>query len=166
MPLYRTSLFKMSDPDSRVWTLPWFESVLKAEVSGLFILEAPNGMALNSSDKKDGSSQGGGAAKKKAFEGGPPPLGIAGARDIFDPVRVPKTFEGYKAYPVLVGDIMPWSDQIKGTGNWYHAWAHMWRKISDVNNMYNARAEVRRAFEQQFHKAGARPGANGSYVRY
>jgi hypothetical protein len=152
----------MKDAGSRVWTLPWFKSVLHAEVSGLFILEAPTGMALNPADKKEGSSQGG-AAKKK--DGGLPSLSIAGARDIFNPVRVPKTFEGYKAYPVLVGDIMPWNDCINGTGTWYHAWAHLWRKISDVDNMYNARIEVRQAMLQQFYKAGARPAENGSWIR-
>ena len=37
----------------------------------------------------------------------------------------------YKAYPVLVGDIMPWCDFIPaGTGKWYHLLDYLNRKMA------------------------------------
>lgn len=141
------------------WTQPWFISVLHAEVSGLVILEADGEWAALEEDL--GNPAPTKREKPKDRDEKPPSLSIPGVRDIFNPVQLPRDefslgSAPYKAYPVLVGDIMPWGAIIPGTGKWYHVWDVLYRKMTCKSCVVYALQEMRRAFEQLFHAEGAR----------
>lgn len=141
------------------WTQPWFINVLHAEVSGLVILEADGDWeALEESVDSPAPTK---REKPKDPNERPPSFSIPNVRDIFNPVQLPREEFGpgsapYKAYPVLVGDIMPWGNIIPGTGKWYHVWDILFRKMTSKSCVHYALQEMRRAFEQVFHDEGAR----------
>ena len=152
------------------WTQPWFKDLLHAEVSGLVILEADGTWAPLDGDFPEVTAWSDAPKNAANPEERPPSQSIPEVSLVFDPVRVPREALGgvgpYKAYPVLVGDIMPWWDFIPGTGKWYHLLDYLYRKMAATYPVLIALREVRRAWEQVFWDHGARELRNnhGSFV--
>lgn len=149
----RPEIIRLTEPlhKSVPGSLAFFEGVLFAKVSGLFLLVAPEGGVKGEVQPKK-------KIKSSADKGTGDASSISDLMDAFNRNELVDDHPGFSTLHLCVGDLMPWDEFIEGCGRWYHAFEALCRQIKRLAPMKALMDEIKAALQRLYEANGAELG--------